>query len=246
MPITIGGDFFPKKEYPPDNIFSSYIKDLFCSSYTIVNLEVPLTEIGNPIMKTGRNYRSSPKYAEILKSSGVDCVTLANNHIRDYGDIGVIDTINYCKKAELEIVGAGENSEEASKPVIINFDQRKISIFNYCEKEFSIAKHNRAGANPFDVVNAYYDIINYNKIVDKIIAIYHGGLEYQFFPTLEMVENFHFLIDAGADAIIAHHTHAYSGYEVYKEKLIYYEMGIYMHFLIQETITPCVVRDYWL
>jgi len=52
--------------------FLKKIKDIFGNSYTIVNLEAPLTDRGNPILKTGKNYRASPQYAEILKSSGVD------------------------------------------------------------------------------------------------------------------------------------------------------------------------------
>jgi len=225
MSIIISGDFAPRRNLPPYDPFTQKIKDIFCNSYTIVNLETPLTEKGFPILKAGKNFRCGPKYAEILKNAGVDCVTLANNHIRDYGEVGVIDTINYCNNAGLDVVGAGENIEEARKPIIIDRDNKDIAIFNYCEKEFSIATHNGSGANPFDVVNAYYDINNYKKKVDRIIIIYHGGIEYQHYPTIEMVKNFHFLIDAGADVIIAHHTHIYSGYEIYKGKLIYYGLG---------------------
>jgi poly-gamma-glutamate synthesis protein (capsule biosynthesis protein) len=224
--IILAGDFVPRADLAPYDPFSDDVKELFQGSkYVIINLETPLTERGKPILKTGKNFRRSPKYAEILKKAGVDCVCLANNHIRDYGDEGVLDTIRYCKEAGLDVVGAGFNSEDAAKPLIKELGGLRVGFLNYCEREFSIADKNQAGANPFDLIEAYHAIQYLRSEVDKIIVVYHGGIEYQHYPTPEMVKYFRFLVDIGADTVLAHHAHAYSGYECYKGKMIYYGLG---------------------
>lgn len=224
--ILIAGDFCPRSATPAWDPFADNLRELFKKAdYTIVNLEAPLTDAGKPILKTGRNFRISPQYAEILKQAGIDCVTLANNHIRDFGDEGVLDTIKNCKNAGLDFAGAGADSLEAAQPLIKEIRGYKIAILNYCEREFSIAGKHHAGANPWDLIDAYRQIESMRRCVDKVFMIYHGGLEYQHFPTPNMVKEFRFMIDAGADAIIAHHTHAYSGYELYSKKPIFYGLG---------------------
>lgn len=110
-------------------------------------------------------------------------------------------------------------------PLIKELAGLNVGFLNYCEREFSIAGTDQAGANPFDLIDAYHAIQCLRSEVDKIIVIYHGGIEYQHYPTPEMVKYFRFLIDIGADSVVAHHAHAYSGYESYKGKMIYYGMG---------------------
>lgn len=224
--ILIAGDFCPRSASPARDPFADNLRELFKKAdYTIVNLEAPLTDAGKPILKTGRNFRISPQYAETLKQAGIDCVTLANNHIRDFGDEGVLDTIKNCKNAGLDFVGAGADSLEAAQPLIKEIRGRKIAILNYCEREFSIAGKHHAGANPWDLIDAYRQISMIRPVVDKIIVIYHGGIEYVPYPTPEMVKTFRFLADIGADSVLAHHSHAYSGYEIYNDKAIYYGLG---------------------
>lgn len=240
--ILIGGDFMPGTRSEPFDPFSDNVKSLFQSAAcTLVNLEAPLTERGKPILKTGMNFRIKPKYAEILKNAGVDCVCLANNHIRDFGDDGVSDTLRYCREAGLDFMGAGLNLGAAATPLVREVGGIKVAFLNYCEREFSIAGENHAGANPFDLIDAYRDITKLRSVVDRIIVIYHGGLEYQHYPTLEMRKNFRFLVDIGSDAVVAHHTHAYSGYESYKGKSLCYGLGNLLSYTTART-----PRENWL
>jgi len=239
--IVIAGDFFPGKDLDVYNPFSEEMTQFFRESdYVVLNLEAPLTDRGEPISKTGPNLRMNPGFAKVLKESGVDCVCLANNHIRDFGDVGLEDTIKHCQEAGLDIVGGGVNSEEARKPLIKEIGGQKIAFLNHCEREFSIAGKNKAGANPFDTIQVYYDIAALKDKVDKTIVIYHGGLEHQHLPTPEMVKTFRFMIDVGSDAVIAHHMHVYSGYEIYKNKHIYYGLGN-MFFYKPKTLED----EYW-
>lgn len=110
-------------------------------------------------------------------------------------------------------------------PLIKELAGLNVGFLNYCEREFSIAGTDQAGANPFDLIDTFLAIQDLRSEVDKIIVIYHGGIEYQHYPTPEMVKYFRFLVDIGADTVLAHHAHAYSGYECYKGNMIYFGLG---------------------
>ncbi len=83
---------------------------------------------------------------------------LANNHIRDYGDAGVMETIMHCHAHGIETVGAGKNLHAAGKISFVSVKNTTLAFINYCEEEFSIAGKVHAGANPIDSIQAYYDI----------------------------------------------------------------------------------------
>lgn len=239
--IIIGGDFAPEKNIKPFNPFSDSLSELFRSSnYCLINLESPLTETDKEIRKTGKKIKNSPKFASILKDAGIDGVTLANNHIRDYDDEGVFNTIKTCRQNSLDFTGAGKNSNDAARILIKKIMSLRVAFLNYCEREFSISSTTRAGANPFDLIDAYRQIRDLRKEVDTIIVIYHGGLEYVHYPTLEMVKTFRFLIDIGADSVVSHHSHRYSGYEIWKGKPICYGLG---NLLAHSTSTKLKNRD---
>lgn len=98
-------------------------------------------------------------------------------------------------------------------------------MVNCCEHEFSIASMGNAGSNPLNPIQQYYAIQEAKKKADYVIVITHGGIEHFNLPTPRMVETYRFFIDAGADAVVNHHQHCYSGYEVYKGKPIFYGLG---------------------
>jgi poly-gamma-glutamate synthesis protein (capsule biosynthesis protein) len=131
-------------------------------------------------------------------------------------------------------------------PLRIKIKDRKISILNYSEREFNIASEHGAGANPYDTIKAYYDIQKEKQENDFVIVIYHGGLEYQFYPTPEMVTNFKFMVDAGADTVVAHHSHRYSGTLIYKDKPLIFGLGNFFcstkNIITEEWLTGLLLR----
>lgn len=98
-------------------------------------------------------------------------------------------------------------------------------MINCCEHEFSIATDTEVGANPLDPIRQFYQIQEAKAYADHVLVIVHGGHEHFQLPSQRMVETYRFFIDAGADAVVNHHQHCYSGYETYKEKLIFYGLG---------------------
>ena len=193
--------------------------------HSIVNLESPVTEGGSPIVKDGPSLKNNCSVFDVIHYCGFDTVTLANNHLMDYGEIGVIDTLNNCKKEELNTIGAGINLEEARIPQVFDDGDIRIGIISICEHESSIASENSAGAAPLDLVNLYYDIRELREKVDKVIIIIHGGREHYPLPTPRMKREYRLLVDFGADVIVNHHQHCFSGYEVYHGNPIFYGLG---------------------
>ncbi len=231
--ILIAGDFCPKDRVasrigtPTSGEILHDMEPIIKScDLAIVNLECPLvTSETQPIVKEGPSLKSIPDAANLLKDSGFSLATMANNHILDYGEVGLTDTINALKKADISRVGAGINSEDAKRVYYFRKNSKTIAIINCCEHEFSIATDNSAGANPLNPVQQWYDINEAKRHADYVIVIVHGGHEHYSLPSPRMQETYRFFIDAGADAVINHHQHCYSGYEVYNGRPIFYGLG---------------------
>lgn len=230
--ICIFGDFVPInrgiKAVTDKTAISHEITDVIKKAdYNIINLECPAVsrEEAIPIQKDGPNLKCSAETVTYLKDVGFNLCTLANNHLKDYGEIGIQDTMQACKDNGIEWVGAGANINEARIPKLIELNGMRIGIVNVCENESSIATDEEAGSNPIDEINNYYDICELKQKVDKIIVIIHGGTEHYNLPTPRMKKRCHFYADLGVSAIVCHHTHCYSGYEVYNNVPIFYSLG---------------------
>lgn len=233
MKILIAGDFCPlnrtskqieEKQY--DEIFSNIMPILETVDYSIVNFECPIDEDeANAIEKCGPNLKCSSNSLEAIKYAGFDMVTLANNHFYDYGEHGVINTINYCKAHNIDYVGGGKNINEAGNILYKTIDSKTIAIINVCENEFSIASEFTAGSNPLNPINNFYQIKIAKDNSDFVIVIVHGGHEGYQLPSPRMQDTYRFFIDCGADVVVNHHQHCYSGFEKYNGKMIFYGLG---------------------
>ena len=231
--ILICGDYCPqdrvqdlieKEDYK--SVFGDICPYTSIADYSIVNLEAPvLKSKATPIEKCGPNLKCSNKAVDALKYAGFNMVTLANNHFYDYGYNGVVDTLASCKENDIDVVGGGVNLQEASRTFYKDIKGVKFAFVNCCEHEFSIASDETGGSNPLNPVQQHYAIQEAMKCADKVIVIVHGGHECYQLPSPRMKETYRFFIDSGADVVINHHQHCYSGYEVYNNKPIFYGLG---------------------
>lgn len=233
MKIIISGDYCPQNRVAKlfakrkfDEVLGG-IKPLLSSvDYSIVNFECPVTKGGEyPIVKMGPNLHCDESGVEALKWSGFDCVTLANNHFRDYGDEGVINSLAVFKKYDIDTVGGGISIKDASKILYKELDGQILAIINCCEHEFTIASDDKSGSNPLNPIQQYYAIKEARKKADFVVVIVHGGHEHYMLPSVRMQDTYRFFVDAGADAVVNHHQHCYSGFEMYKDKPIFYGLG---------------------
>lgn len=233
MKVLIAGDFCPQHrvkaafEAGDFQAVVGQVKDATDKAdYSIVNFECPITKGGDvAIAKQGPNLQCTQKGMEAVKWAGFNGVTLANNHIRDFGDAGVNNTLEACRELGIDAVGGGMNDDDASKVLYKSIEGEKLAIVNCCEHEFSIATDKLAGANSLNPIQQYYSILEAKKRADYVLVIVHGGHEHYQLPSPRMVETYRFFIDAGADAVVNHHQHCFSGYEVYNGKPIFYGLG---------------------
>lgn len=226
MKILIAGDFVINKLDPDFEVHESILKLFEESDYRIVNLEAPVSENNEKVLKTGPHLKSNKTTTlQVFKKLGIDLVTLANNHIKDYGEKGVWDTINFCKKNSIQTVGAGMNLKEASTVFYLSTGNGKVGFLNIAENEWSSASVHSAGSWPLDLINNINSIKEAKKNADLVILIMHGGHEYFNYPSPKIQELYRFFIDQGVDAVIGHHPHCISGFEYYKNKPIYYSLG---------------------
>jgi len=232
MNTLIAGDFYIADNFQNQQMVDNSVEQLFSSAdYRIVNLETPLTDNApqNRIIKTGPHLQSNAEtILPYLKQLKVDIVTLANNHIMDYGAKGLADTFHILHTNQIGYVGAGPNLQKAAKPFTIETDGMKIAILNFAENEWSIAEKSTPGASPLDIIENVHQIKAAKASTDKVICIIHGGHEYYHFPSPRMVKQYRFYVENGADAIVAHHTHCIGGYEIYNNAPIIYSLGNFL------------------
>jgi len=243
--IIFGGDIAPIEQIEKrilneelclfDKKISQIIRE---SDFFIANLELPLTNNTQKRLKTGMNLKCDPKISNKLSQAGINVLSLANNHIFDYGEKGVQDTLNTLSNQKIKYYGIGENSLAASQPLYLQCKNLKIGLLTYAEHEFNWQGDDKWCTSMLEPALNILQIIKTKNNCDKLIIFLHGGPENWHYPSPRMATNAHAFIDAGADTVIYTHAHAVMGKEIYKEKSIFYGLGNLI-FPIKSNI------DYW-
>lgn len=195
--------------------------------YSIVNLECSVTNDNNakPIKKAGKALRNNDKVLDLVRFMGFDAVTLANNHFADFGQSAVRESMELIESRNLDHVGAGINLSDSQKILYKTINGVNMAFINACEHEFTIATSSKGGCNPLNAISLYYNIIEAKQKSENVVVIIHGGHEEYQLPSPRMQQMYRFFVDAGASAVVNHHQHCYSGYEVYKGCPIFYGLG---------------------
>lgn len=191
----------------------------------IANLEYVLSDDAAPRSKIGPVLRGPARHAEFLAKAGFTVMGLANNHIGDCGDQGVLDTIAACRAAGLVVTGAGPDSATAAEPLILEKNGWRIGIMAVAEHEFNAASSDRPGAHIFDPYTAFETVRTLKKATDVVIVMYHGGIEYYEYPSPLLQKKAHAFVDAGADLVLCQHSHCIGTLETYRDGNILYGQG---------------------
>lgn len=177
-----------------ETVFGNIVGYTLEADYSILNLEAPILNLeGKPIKKYGPNLKAHINTIYAIKYAGFDMVTLANNHFYDYGDDGVRQTLDACKKEGIDVVGGGMNMADASQTFYKEIKGIRVAIINCCEHEFSIATETSGGSNPLNPIQQYYAIQDAKMKADKVVVIVHGGYEGYQLPSPRMKETYRFL-----------------------------------------------------
>jgi poly-gamma-glutamate synthesis protein (capsule biosynthesis protein) len=203
----------------------------------VVNLECPFTARGEKVPKNF-NFRADPMLVAALESAGVDVVSLANNHLMDYGEVGLIDTLSTLDTAKIAHFGAGRTLAAAREPAIVTVKGTRFAFLGYfflgdrnIEPEQVIATAQTPG-----VAGHHSDLATIKEWVqadvkaararaDVVIPFFHWGREGNSQPEPYQVELAHAAVDAGASAVLGSHPHVLQGLETYRGAPIAYSLG---------------------
>lgn len=210
-----------------DTLFRDVAAELKTGDIAIANLESPIARGGCEFSGKKFRFRAEPEVAAALHASGINLVTLANNHTMDFGGQALAETMENLEHAGIAWIGAGENLAEARKMALYTINGKKIAFLGYSMTrpvEF-FAAHNRPGTAPGIEKFFVEDIRRARQEADYVIVSFHWGTEgaMDIQPYQRAVA--HKAIDAGADVILGHHPHVLRGIERYKTGIVFYSLG---------------------
>lgn len=203
----------------------------------MANNEFAFSTRGTPAPDKQFTFRVDPSYVSILQNAGIDIVTLANNHVLDFGTDALTDTFQTFDQAGIAYIGAGDSLQRASKPYYTQMNGLTFG-FLAASRVFPVISWNVENAQPG--VFSAYDPTKLIAAVEKasqncdFLSVYvHWGIERSLTPEEYQTTMAHALIDAGADVVIGAHPHVLQGVEFYKGKPIFYSLG---NFVFYQTI----------
>ena len=217
------------EQHGVDHLFSDGVDSVFHAAQVVVgNLECPATEIESPVMKRFI-FRAEPVWLEALQRHGITHLNLANNHSIDQGRRGLIDTKENIVKAGMVPIGAGANMDEASEPVLLADQPRKVwlvpSLRLALENYAYLTDKPCVSQEPMDsLLHRVYRLRQQDSTAVIIVSL-HWGAEHKLEPVPRQRMDAHMLIQAGADVLVCHHTHTLQTIEDYQGHRIYYSVG---------------------
>ncbi len=228
-------------------LFSDGVDSVFRSAQLVVgNLECPSTKIEAPVFKQFI-FRSEPEWLDTLRQHGITHLNLANNHAIDQGREGLLDTKANIEKAGMIAVGAGRNMQEAAEPILLATHPRPVWLV----PSLQLALENWANLNdkpcvshePIDSLCERVFRLRKADATAVIIVSLHWGGEHTLEPVALQRHDARKLINAGADALICHHTHTLQTVEHYRGRPIYYSIGNFI-FDQQKSLNTqaCIVK----
>lgn len=197
----------------------------------MVNNEFTYSNRGKPLSGKTYTFRAKPETAANLSVLSADIVSLANNHVYDYGETALLDTMDTLKANKIPYVGAGRNLEEAKEIVYFRAGDMKIAYVSATQVERSYVFTREATDTKPGVLRTYdpaafVEVIRKAEASSDFVVVYvHWGTEGVSRFEADQQSLGHQYIDAGADLVIGDHPHCLQGVEYYKGVPIFYSLG---------------------
>jgi poly-gamma-glutamate capsule biosynthesis protein CapA/YwtB (metallophosphatase superfamily) len=228
----------------PQTIWGDLLGELHATDLNVINLESAFTRSEEAVLKVF-NFKADPEKVASLVAGGIAVVNLANNHVLDFAQEGLLETLQTLDRAHILHVGAGPTLMEARKPVVVERRGIKIGILGYTDNEPDWnATESKPGVRYLqvgDLETALSDLSPLRKEVDLVIFSYHWGPNMRQSPSVEFVRFARELIDNGVDIFHGHSAHNFQGMEEYHNGLILYDTG---DFVDDYAVDPLLRNDH--
>ncbi|MCI9216600.1 MAG: CapA family protein [Dorea sp.] len=195
-----------------------------------LNHEYCVSDRGEPLNGKLYTFRADPKRMKLLNEMGTGLVSLANNHVYDFGEDAMLDTMDYLKEEGIPYVGGGRNKKEAKRPVYFIINGIKIGFVAASNAEITL--YTPAAEKDSPGILEAYDTEEYNQVIedaakecDYLIAYIHWGNEDTNQYTSTQTEQGTEFLDSGADIVVGGHPHVLQGIEFVDGRPVIYSMG---------------------
>ncbi len=198
----------------------------------MVNEEFPFGTVGTPMEDKQYTFQVNPFYVSVFEDMGVDIVSLANNHVLDYGTDCLKETFVTLEQTGIAYVGAGTTKEEASAFKTYAFNGETFGILSASRvipvPEWNIENRQPGVFTTYDETALVEAIKKAKESCDYVIVYVHWGMEHTTELTDHQTYLAHAYADAGADLVLGSHSHCLQGIENYNGSMIFYSLGNYI------------------
>ncbi len=205
-------------------------------SARIVNLETSITTASAPDDRKSVHYRMNPANAECVSAARIDACVLANNHVLDYGERGLVETLDVLGRVRVASAGAGRSLEEARRPAIVDAGGRRVLVFGLADDSAGVLREWAAGPRTpgvellADLSDETADAVaervrSHRRPGDMVVVSIHWGSNWGYQVPRAHERFARALIDRGADLVHGHSSHHARPMEIYSGRLILYGCG---------------------
>lgn len=247
--LMLGGKVLEKiKQFGPLYPFQHMPDEVNSPDVFFANLECTLSQKGTaPEGKTILLY-TDPRVVEGMRKIGLNLLSLANNHSFDYGLGGFEETQSLLHKNGIMTVGGGRNREEAGQFALFEINGLRVAFLAYCCEVTgcrNVATEDSYGVACFQPSEAEKDVRRAKKESDIVIVSLHWGEQFMDYPDPRNVRIARSLVEVGAAVVVGSHAHVLQCYEVYRNGLIFYDLGslIFGDIIIDEPYYAYFLRE---
>lgn len=230
-----------------NGISEALISEMRAADIMMINNEFPYTNRGTPTEGKKYTFRADTDTVHYLDDLGVDLVSLANNHCYDFGETGLLDTLDTLQQDGIPYVGAGRNLEEAASPVYFISGGMKIGFLSATQIErldnpdTKGATAEAAGVfrcwNPEKLLAVIEET---RKNCDFLVVYIHWGTENVAEADWAQLDQAPKIAQAGADLIIGDHPHCLQGIQYFGETPVFYSLGNF--WFNSRTLDTCLLK----
>jgi poly-gamma-glutamate synthesis protein (capsule biosynthesis protein) len=235
--IMLGRRVGARHQSDPGAPLRPFAKRLAAAEITVGNFESTLSRAGSPT-QGGDSFAASQLVIPGLRAAGFDLLSLANNHVGDYGDRALRQTLDRFASKKIATVGAGDDLAAARRPIVIQRDGVRVGFIAVDSiGETPAATRNRAGTNRLNMPprtgplnrsalrRITSDIRALNQRVDVVVVLTHWGTQYTHRPEPSQRAAARAFADAGADLVIGGHPHWVQGLEMADSAVVVHSLG---------------------